>query len=108
MTALIVALSSADVTVRAVAVGTLGFLALILLSGRVDWSQLRRGARRPIPVYVRVDQRPGHIERPPTIRRRAAAIGGLTGMALVGGIVIAIGVSLVLALLVGSVTDLLR
>ena len=108
MTALIVALSSADVTVRAVAVGLLGLLALIFVSGRVDFSQLRRGARRPIPVYVRVDQRPGQLDRPPSIRRRAAAVGGLTGVALVGGIVIAIGVSLVLALLVGSITDLLR
>jgi len=108
MTALIVALSSADVTVRAVAVGLLGLLALIFISGRVDWTQLRRGNRRPIPVYVRVDQRPGRLDQPPTIRRRVAAVGGLTGMALVGGIVIAIGVSLVLALLVGSITDLLR
>lgn len=108
MTALIVALSSADVTVRAVAVGLLGLLALIFVSGRVDFSQLRRGARRPIPVYVRVDQRPAQLDRPPSVRRRAAAVGGLTGMALVGGIVIAIGVSLVLALLVGSITDLLR
>ena len=108
MTALIVALSSADVTVRAVAVGLLGFLALLFVSGRIDWTHLRRGARRPIPVYVRVDQRPGRLNQPPTLRRRVAAAGGLTGIALVGGIVIAIGVSLVLALVVGSVTDLLR
>lgn len=108
MTALIVALSSADVTVRAVAVGLLGFLGLIFVSGRVDLSQLRRGARRPIPIYVRVDQRPGRLDRPPTARRRAAAVGGLTGMVLVAGIMIAIGISFVLALFVGSITDLLR
>ena len=108
MTALIVALSSADVTVRAVAVALLGFLALVLVAGRVDWSQLRRGTHRPTPIYVRVDQRPSQLDRQPDFRRRAAAAGGLTGLAVLGGVAIAVGVSLVLALLIGSVTDLLR
>lgn len=108
MTALIVALSSADVTVRAIAVALLGFLALVIVSGRVDWSQFRRGTQRPTPIYVRVDQRPSQLDRQPDFRRRAAAAGGLTGLAVLGGIAISVGVSLVLALLIGSVTDLLR
>lgn len=108
MAALIVALSSADVTARAVAVSLLGFLALVLLSGRIDWTQFRRGIRRPAPVYLRVDQRPGQLERPPSMRRRATAVGGLTGIAVVGGIVIAVGISIVLTIVVGSITNLLR
>ena len=108
MTALIVALSRADVTVRAIAVVLLDFLAHVLVSGRLDWPQFRRGTQRPTPIYVRVDQRPSQLDRQPDFRRRAAAAGGLTGLAVLGGIAISVGVSLVLALLIGSVTDLLR
>lgn len=108
MTALIVALSTADVTVRAGAVGLAAALAVALLGSRIDWNQLRRGQRRPIPLYLRVDQRPGQTYRPPTVRRRVAASGSLVGFAVAAGLVIALAVSVAAALLVESVTDLLR
>ena len=108
MTALIVALSTADVTVRAGAVGLAAAAALALLGLRIDWNQLRRGQRRPMPLYLRVDQRPGQVYRPPSARRRVAASGGLVGFALAAGLVIALAVSVAAALLVESVTDLLR
>jgi hypothetical protein len=108
MTALIVALSTADVTVRAGAVGLAAAFAIALLGLRVDWTQLRRGQRRPAPIYLRVDQRPARIYRPPSARRRAAATGGLAGFAVAAGLVIALALSVAAALLVESVTNLLR
>lgn len=108
MTSLIVALSTTDVTVRATVVGLLGLAAALIASARFDWSQIRRGAKRDPLVYLRVDRRQGSPENPPTIRHRAAAGGGLVGFVIVGGIAIAITVSVVVAALIGSVTDLLR
>jgi hypothetical protein len=108
MTALIVALSTADVTVRAGAVGLAAAIAVALLGLRVDWTQLRRGQRRPAPIYLRVDQRPGQVYRPPSARRRASATGGLLGFAIAAGLVIALALSVAAALLVESVTNLLR
>ncbi len=108
MTGLIVALSTADVTVRAGAVGLLAIVAIAIVAGRVDWTQFRRSQSKPSPVYLRVDQRPGQIYRPPSIRRRAAATGGLAGFAVAGGIAIALVFSVVVAVLVESITGLLR
>lgn len=108
MTALIVALSTADVTARAGVVGLAAAIALAVLGLRIDWNQLRRGQRRPVPLYLRVDQRPGQIYRPPSARRRVAASGGLVGFALAAGLVIALALSVAAVLLVESVTDLLR
>jgi hypothetical protein len=108
MTALIVALSTADVTVRAGAVGLLAAVAIAVVGLRIDWNQFRRHPRRVTPLYLRVDQRPGQIYRPPSIRRRAAAAGGLAGFAIAGGVIIALVVSVAIALLVESITGLLR
>ena len=108
MTGLIVALSTADVTVRAGAVGLLAVVAIVFVAARIDWGQFRRSQGRPAPVYVRVDQRPGQIYRHPSIRRRAAAVSGLAGFAVAGGIAIALAFSVVVALLVESITGLLR
>jgi hypothetical protein len=108
MTGLIVALSTADVTVRAGAVGLLALVAIALVAGRIDWGQFRRSHNRPAPVYLRVDQRPGQIYRHPSIRRRAAATGGLAGFAVAGGVAIALVFAVVGALLVESITGLLR
>lgn len=108
MTGLIVALSTADVTVRAGAVGLLAILAIAVVAGRIDWGQFRRSQRRPVPIYLRVDQRPGQIYRPASLRRRVAATGGLAGFAVAGGIAIALVLSVVVAVLVESVTGLLR
>lgn len=108
MTALIVALSTADVTVRAGVVGLAAAIAVALLGLRVDWTQLRRGQRRPAPIHLRVDQRPGQIYRPPSTRRRVTATGGLLGFAVAAGLVIALALSVAAALLVESVTNLLR
>ena len=93
---------------RAGVVGLAAAAALALLGLRIDWNQLRRGQRRPMPLYLRVDQRPGQVYRPPSARRRVAASGGLVGFALAAGLVIALAVSVAAALLVESVTDLLR
>ncbi len=108
MTVLIVALSTADVTVRAGAVGLVATVAIALLVLRLDWTQLRRGVRRPAPIYLRVDQRPGQVYRPPSARRRVTATGGLLGFAVAAGLVIALAVSVAAGLLVESVTNLLR
>ena len=108
MTSLIVALSTADVTVHAAVVAFLGMLAIAIVAGRIDWSKLQRGNRQPEPIYLRVDRRPSNLYRPPTPRERAAATGGLAGFALIGGIAIALAVSIAIGFLVGSVTDLLR
>lgn len=108
MTALIVALSTADVTVRAGAVGLAAVVAVALLGVRIDWASLRRNQRRAVPIYLRVDQRSGYAYRPPSARRRAAATGGLMGFAVAGGLVIALALSIAAALLVESVTNLLR
>lgn len=104
----IVALSATDATVHAAAVGFLAILAISFVVGRTDWSRLVRGHRRPSPVYVRVDQRPGRIYNHPSLRRRTAAAGGLAGLAVVAGVVIALAVAVVISTLVSSVTDLLR
>ena len=108
MTGLIVALSTADVTVRAGAVGLLAIVAIAIVAGRVDWTQFRRSQSKPSPGYLRGDQRPRPIYRPPSIRRRAAATGGLAGFAVAGGIAIALVFSVVVAVLVESITGLLR
>lgn len=108
MTALIVALSTADVTVRAGVVGLAAAIAIALLGLRIDWTQFRGGRRRPMPIYLRVDQRPGQVYRPPSARRRATATGGLVGFAVAAGLVIALTLSAAAALLVESVTNLLR
>lgn len=108
MTALIVALSTADVTVRAGVVGLAAAIAIAILGLRIDWTQLRGGRRRPMPIYLRVDQRPGQVYRPPSARRRATATGGLVGFAVAAGLVIALTLSVAAALLVESVTNLLR
>lgn len=105
---LIVALSATDATVHAAAVGFFALLAVVFVASRFDWSRLARGTRRPSPVYVRVDQRPGRIYTPPALRRRTAAAGGLAGLAVVAGIVFALAVAVVMSALVSSVTDLLR
>lgn len=108
MTALIVALSTADVTVRAGVVGLAAAIAIAFLGLRIDWNQFRGGRRRPVPVYLRIDQRPGQVYRPPSARRRATAAGGLVGFAVAAGLVIALTLSFAAALLVESVTNLLR
>ncbi len=108
MTALIVALSTADVTVRAGVVGLAAAIAVALLGLRIDWTRFRGGRRGPTPIYLRVDQRPGQVYRPPSIRRRATATGGLVGFAVAAGLVIALTLSVAAALLVDSVTNLLR
>jgi len=108
MTTTIVALSTADVTVRSVVVCLLALLALVAVGGRIDWNALRRNTSRPAPIYLRVDQRSTLPYQQPDIRKRAVASGGLVLLALVSGIVIAIAVSIVLATAVGSVTSLLR
>ena len=108
MTSSIVALSSADATVRAVVVALLSLLALAAIGTRIDWTQLRRDGRRPAPVYLRVDQRTGQTYRAPSPRRRIAAAGGLGGLVVVAGIAIALAVSILLSVLVGAITDLLR
>ena len=108
MTALIVALSTADVTVRAGAVGLLALFALFIIGSRIDWTQFRRDAGRPAPIYLRVDQRPGQVYRPPSVRRRGVAGGNLLGVAVAGGVLIALALSVAVAVLVESVTDLLR
>ena len=108
MTALIVALSTADVTVRAGAVGLAAAIAVAVLGLRIDWTQLRRHRRRPTPIYLRVDQRPMQTYRPPSVKRRAAATGGLVGFALAAGLAVALALSVAAALLVDSVTNLLR
>lgn len=111
MTTPIVALSMADVTVRAILVCALAFFALFVAGGRIDWTWLRNGfgnGRRPTPIYLRVDQQATREYHRPDLRRRAMSTGQLLGLAVVGGIVIAIAVSVVLATAVGSVTSLLR
>lgn len=108
MTGLIVALSAADVTVRAGAVGLLAILAVAVVAGRIDWGQFRRSQRRPVPIYLRVDQRPSQMYRPASVRRRIAATGGLAGFAVAGGVAIALVLSVVVAVLVESITGLLR
>lgn len=113
MTSLIVALSTADVTVRAVTVCVLAVIAMVMASSRFErgfgrWSGWRQTARRPMPIYLRVDQRPSPEHRQPDLRRRATAMGGLAAVAVVGGVLIAISVSLVLATAVASITNLLR
>lgn len=108
MTALIVALSTADVTVRAGVVGLAAALAIAVLGQRVDWSQIRAGRRRPVPIYLRVDQRAGRVYRPASARRRMTATGGLVGFAVAAGLVVALALSVAVALLVESANDLLR
>jgi len=108
MTALIVALSTADVTVRAGVVGLAAALAIAVLGQRVDWSQIRAGRRPPVPIYLRVDQRAGRVYRPPSARRRMTATGGLVGFAVAAGLVVALALSVAVALLVESANDLLR
>lgn len=108
MTTPIVALSTADVTVRSIMICVLAALAVSVAGGRIDWSSLRQGHRRPRPVYLRVDQRPTVSYQEPDLRRRALSSVALVLLSVVGGIVIAIAVSIVLATAVSSVTNLLR
>lgn len=116
MTTPIVALSAADitvsaVTVRALAVCVLAAFALFVAGGRIDWTALRDGfggGRRTRPIYLRVDQQPTPEYKQPDIRRRLLSSGELAGLAVVSGVVITIAISIVLATVVGSVTNLLR
>ena len=108
MTTTIVALSTADVTVRSILICFLSAIAVIVAGGKVDFASLRRGSRRPRPVYLRVDQRPTVSYQQPDLRRRAMSSGALVLLAVVSGIVIALAVSIVLATAVSSVTSLLR
>lgn len=113
MTTLIVAASTANFTVgsltlRAIFVCVLAIGALFVIGGRIDWAALRNGGRRPTPVYLRVDRRPSPEYRRPALKRRTTAVGELAGVTIISAIVIAIAVSIVLATLVGSVTNLLR
>ena len=108
MTTTIVALSTADVTVRSILICGFATIAVAVAGGRIDWTSMRRGYRRPRPVYLRVDQRPALSYQQPDLRRRAFSSGALVLLAVVGGIIIAITVSIVLATAVSSVTSLLR
>ena len=116
MTTPIVALSAADitvsaVTVRALAVCVLAAFALFVAGGRIDWTALRGGfggGRRARPVYLRVDQQPTPEYKQPDVRRRMLSTGELAGLAVVSGIIITFAISIVLATVIGSVTNLLR
>lgn len=108
MSASIVALSTADVTVRAAVVAGFAVVALALVADRMDFSRFARKVRRPEHIYVRVDRRPGQLHRPPDLRHRLTAAGNLAGLAIVGSVAIAVVVTLLISFLVGSVTDLLR
>ena len=108
MTTPIVALSTADVTVRSILICLFSAIAVVVAGGKIDFASLRRGSRRPRPVYLRVDQRPTVAYQQPDLRRRVLSSGALVLLAVVGGIVIAITVSIMLATAVSSVTNLLR
>jgi hypothetical protein len=105
----IVALSTGEVTLRAVFVCLFAFTAILVLSRRPDFDRfLRRQPPRVQPIYVRVDQRPGRAYQPPLGTRRGVSAAMLLLVALGVGAVGAFAVALVLGTLVTSVTDLLR
>jgi hypothetical protein len=105
----IVALSTAEVTLRALLVTTLAFGAIFVLARRPDVERfLRRQPQRVHPIYVRVDQRPGRgYQPPPPLRRGISALALLVAAVSVGAVV-AFAIAVILSTLVTSVTDLLR
>lgn len=105
----IVALSTADVTLRAVLVTAIAFGVIFVLARRPDVERfLRRQPQRVQPLYVRVDQRPGRGYAPPPPARRGISALVLLVVAVSLGAVAAFAVAVILSTLVTSVTDLLR
>jgi|GEM_PF-1920192 hypothetical protein len=109
MSTSIVALSTAEVTLRAVLVTALAFGAIFVVARRPDVERfLRRQPQRVQPIYVRVDQRPGRGYQPPPPSRRGISAVVLLVVAVSAGAVAALAVAVILSTLVTSVTDLLR
>lgn len=109
MSTSIVALSTADVTLRAVLVTFIAFGTIFVLARRPDFERfLRRQPQRVQPIYVRVDQRPSRGYQPPPPVRRGMSALVLLVVAIGLGAVAAFAVAVILSTLVTSVTDLLR